>query len=47
MKQFIEDHPDLGSGARVFGEAVAVIEANIRWIDRYYKGVADWLKEAV
>ncbi|XP_022081852.1 aminopeptidase Ey-like isoform X2 [Acanthaster planci] len=47
VKQFIADHLDLGSGARVFTEAVAVIESNIRWIDQYYKEVAGWLKEAV
>ncbi|XP_038059701.1 putative aminopeptidase-2 [Patiria miniata] len=47
VKQFIADHPDQGSGARPFAEAVAVIEANIRWINLYYKDVADWLKEAV
>ncbi|XP_022081849.1 putative aminopeptidase-2 isoform X2 [Acanthaster planci] len=47
LKQFMEDHPDQGTGARAFAEAVAVIEANIRWVEQFYDEVEGWLTETV
>jgi aminopeptidase N len=44
VKTFMANHPDQGTGSRAFTEAVAVISANIRWMNQNYDEVAKWLK---
>ncbi|XP_038078719.1 putative aminopeptidase-2 isoform X2 [Patiria miniata] len=44
VKRFMAEHPDQGTGSRAFTQSLAVISANIRWMDQNYDEVAKWLR---
>lgn len=44
LHQFLEQHPDMGTGNRAFRQAIETTESNIRWMADNQKAVSDWLK---
>lgn len=47
LLDFIETHPDQGTGSRAFAQAVDQTRANIRWMEDYEEEVMEWLEWAV
>ncbi|XP_041463117.1 aminopeptidase Ey-like [Lytechinus variegatus] len=45
LEDFILQHPDQGTGARAFVQAVQQTKANIRWVRRYREKVHAWLQQ--
>ncbi|KAH3881112.1 hypothetical protein DPMN_005034 [Dreissena polymorpha] len=45
LHQFLEEHPDMGTGNRAFRMAIETTESNIRWMADNQKTVSDWLKK--
>lgn len=47
LEDFIDEHPDQGTGSRAFTQAVDNTKSNIRWINSYLDEVATWLDGAL
>ncbi|XP_070545825.1 aminopeptidase N-like isoform X2 [Ptychodera flava] len=43
--EFGEDHPNLGSAARAYEQAIEGTKANIKWMTNNYDNVQDWLSK--
>ena len=44
VQSFIERHPKLGVASEAFQQALENINTNIRWMDKNYKKIDDWLQ---
>ena len=44
MQEFIDAHPEQGTGSRALAQAVDQTKANIRWIQDYEEEVQKWLE---
>ncbi|XP_038059590.1 aminopeptidase N-like [Patiria miniata] len=47
LEKFIAEHPDQGTGAAAFAQAVEEIQSNVRWMESHYDEVKTWLDESV
>ena len=47
LQEFIDTHPEQGTGSRALAQAVDQTRANIRWIRDYEEEVQKWLEWAV
>ncbi|KAJ8311347.1 hypothetical protein KUTeg_010702 [Tegillarca granosa] len=47
LKQFVEDHPDLGTGERAFKQAIENTETNIKWMNNNLDLIKSWLQKVV
>ncbi|KAJ8311540.1 hypothetical protein KUTeg_010895, partial [Tegillarca granosa] len=45
LEDFIERHPNLGSGTRAFQQAVEKTKSNIKWMEKNYPILENWLKD--
>ncbi|XP_076438803.1 LOW QUALITY PROTEIN: aminopeptidase N-like [Babylonia areolata] len=43
LQEFIQKHPDQGSGRRAFQQAVEKTRSNIAWMDKNYDILSNWL----
>ncbi|KAK3108903.1 hypothetical protein FSP39_018341 [Pinctada imbricata] len=44
LEQFINTHPDLGTGERAFQQAAENTRSNIKWMEKNYATVKTWLQ---
>ncbi|KAJ8311343.1 LOW QUALITY PROTEIN: hypothetical protein KUTeg_010698 [Tegillarca granosa] len=47
LKQFVEDHPDLGTGERAFKQAIENTETNIKWMNNNLDLIKSWLQKLI
>ncbi|XP_071489850.1 uncharacterized protein [Diadema antillarum] len=47
LLDFIDEHPEQGTGTRAFAQAVDQTRANIRWMETYEEEIMAWLDWAV
>lgn len=43
LEDFVQSHPDLGTGQRAFREAIENTKSNKAWMDRNYNAIKSWL----
>ena len=44
ITDFVAGHPELGSGARAFQQAIERTRNNINWMNSNYMPIESWLK---